>query len=87
MPDTYQSMGTSLISPLIGGFAITPSDGADLPTVTRQLRVTGAGGDIALVWVDGSETIEPVVAGETLDWRIQRVKATGTSATGLRGYY
>jgi hypothetical protein len=77
----------ALISPLLGGFAITPSDSSDLPNVTRQIRVTGASGAIAVTWFDGSSTIEPVVGGETLDWRIVRVLASGTTATGLRGYY
>jgi hypothetical protein len=40
-----------------------------------------------VTWPGGAETVEPVLAGETLDWRIVRIKATGTTATGLRGYY
>lgn len=87
MPDVFSSQNPSLSSPLIGGFAITPSDGTDLPFTTRQIRVTGSGGTVAVTWPAGVETIEPVLAGETLDWRIVRIKATGTTATGLRGYY
>jgi len=87
MPDIFDSHSASLTSPLIAGFAITPNDGADLPQTTRQIRVTGDAGNIAVVWLNGLETVEPVAAGETLDWRIRRVKATGTTATGLRGYY
>lgn len=77
----------TLTSPLVGGFEITPSDSANLPHVTREIRVTGTDGDVAVVWANGAETIEPVLTGETLRWRIRRVKASGTTASGLRGYY
>jgi hypothetical protein len=87
MSDTYSHHMPGLSSPLIGGFAITPNDAADLAVATRQIRVTGTAGQIAVIWIGGDETIEPVAAGDVLDWRIQRVKATGTTATGLRGYY
>jgi hypothetical protein len=76
-----------LTAPIIGPVAIAPSDSVDLPRLTRQIRVTGAGGAVAVVWADGAETVEPVAAGEILDWRIRRIRATGTTATGLRGYY
>lgn len=87
MPDIYASNTPDLTSPLIGGFAITPSDSTDLAQMTRQIRVTGSSGAIAVIWADGTQTVEPVSAGESLDWRLVRVRATGTTATGLRGYY
>jgi hypothetical protein len=86
MPDSYAAFSTGLTTPIVKGFAIVPNDAADLPEVTRQIRVTGSGGAIAVVWPGGEQTIEPVSAGEPLDWRIVRVLATGTTATGLRGY-
>lgn len=86
MTDPFASYGTGLDAPLSTGFAITPDDANDLAITTRQIRVTGSAGNIAVVWIDGSSSIEPVQANETLDWRIRRVKATGTTATGLRGY-
>ncbi|MGL4813143.1 MAG: spike base protein, RCAP_Rcc01079 family [Beijerinckiaceae bacterium] len=87
MPDSYNSMSPSLTSPLIGGFLIVPDDGNDLPEVTRQVRVTGGAGNVAVIWASGLETIEPVNAGDVLDWRLRRIKATGTTATGVRGYF
>lgn len=87
MPDTYQQFANGLSSPLVGALDITPSDGTDLAQVTRQIRITGNAGNVAIVWASGVETIEPVLAGETLDWRAKRIKATGTTATGIRGYY
>jgi hypothetical protein len=87
MPDAFATYGSSLSAPLTGGFSITPDDNNDLAQTTRQIRVTGTGGNIALVWASGLASTEPVNAGDMLDWRVARVKATGTTATGLRGYF
>ncbi|MGL4325129.1 MAG: spike base protein, RCAP_Rcc01079 family [Beijerinckiaceae bacterium] len=87
MPDIFADTSSGLTGPLIGGFAVTPHDTNDLPQVTRQLRITGTAGFIAVIWKDGTESTEPVSAGDVLDWRLSRIKATGTTATGVRGYY
>ena len=84
--DFKTEQNTGLTEPLRGAFAITPSDTVDLPKVTRQVLFTGAG-NVVVIWADGTETTEAVTAGARLDWRIRRVKATGTTATGMRGYY
>ena len=72
--------------PLVGSFTVAASDTVDLPRITRQIYAAGAG-NVSVIWADGSETVEPVAAGDRLDWRLKRIKATGTTATGLRGYY
>ena len=87
MPDDFDYYSSGLSSPLTGAFTIVPNDGTDLSRVTRQIRITGTSGNIVVVWVSGIETTEPVVSGDILDWRVKRIKATGTTATGLRGYY
>lgn len=89
MPDAYDRWQPSITAPLAGGFTITPDDNADLAIWTRQIRVpdNGTSGNIAVVWANGAETTERVAAGEVYDWRIRRVKATGTTATPIRGYY
>lgn len=86
MPDSYSAFAIGLTTPLVRGFAITPNDGVDLNEITRQIRITGNGGALAVIWPGGEQTVEPVTAGETLDWRVARVLATGTTATGVRGY-
>jgi hypothetical protein len=85
MTDIYAGQHNGMTGPLVRGFPITPNDSADLVNVTRQIYA-GTAGNIAVVWIDGAQTIEPVAAGERLDWRIRRVLATGTTATGLRGF-
>ncbi len=87
MTDLYRNEHLNLNSPLVGGFAITTSDTANFLRPTRQIRVTGTAGDISVVWFDDSTTVEPVSVGDVFDWRIKRINATGTTATGLRGYY
>lgn len=84
--DLFRDNRQKLNSPLTKGFAITPSDSEDLDFLTRQIRITGNAGNIAVIWADGTESIEPVAAGDIFAWRIARVKATGTTATGIRGY-
>ena len=87
MTTNHDGYTSGLTAPLISAFSIAPSDTNDLPKVTRQLRITGQAGTLAVIWLDGTQTVEPVAAGETLDWRIRRVLATGTTATGVRGYF
>ncbi len=43
MPDRYASNASSLTAPASHGFAVTPSDTADLPETTRALYVGAAG--------------------------------------------
>jgi len=85
MTDRFGQHAGGLSSPLTTGFSITPDDNTDLAITTRQLYAAGAG-NVSVVWVDGSASVEPIAAGERVDWRIARVKATGTTATGIRGY-
>jgi len=87
MSDPFAAHGPALTTPLIGGYAVAPSDTNDLPVVTRQIRITGASGAIAVVWAGGTESVEPVSTGDVLDWRLRRIKLAGTTATGVRGYY
>lgn len=87
MPDIFQGHAVGLGGPLLGAFPIEPSDGADLPNDTRQIRVTGAAGQVAAVWANGQTRTIPVFTGDVLDWRLTRVLATGTTATGLWGFF
>ena len=86
MVDTFSGFSVGLTAPITAGFSITPNDATDLAIITRQIRITGSAGNLSVVWVDGSSSVETVAAGETLDWRIRRVLSTGTTATGIRGY-
>lgn len=83
----YTGRADAINAPAQRGFAIAPSDGADLVAETRGLWV-GASGDIVLVLASGDEvTIAGAVGGTVLPLRVRRVKASGTTATQLVGLY
>lgn len=83
----YSGRADAISAPAQGGFAITPSDAADLSTETRGLWVGGSG-DLAVVLAAGDEVVlAGAVGGSVLPLRVKRVKATGTTATQLVGLY
>ena len=73
--------------PIVGAFDVTPDDGADLAVMTRAIMVTVAG-DVAVVFKDGSAiTMTALQPGVQYAVRLSRVRATGTTATGIKGLY
>ena len=86
MADYYRNKEHLLTTPIRGAFSITPHDTNELSQYTRQIKVGGSG-NLAVTWYDNSETTEAVEANVFYDWRIKKVKSTGTTATSIRGYY
>lgn len=85
--DHFESQSASQTGPILGGFDITPNDGADLSVLTRALMVAGAG-DVVAVLKDGTTlTLPGLAAGVIYPIRVSRVNATGTTATGIKGLY
>lgn len=67
-------------------FAITPNNSADLAYVTRGI-VVGVAGDVKVDTVGGeSAVVIPMVAGYN-PGQFTKIYASGTTATGLVGYY
>ena len=67
--------------------AVTPSDLTFFPKPFRALYV-GAAGDVAVQGVDGTTGVIPSVpAGTVLQIAVDRVLATGATATGIVGLY
>ena len=74
-----------LESPPSRGVAITPNNGTDLSYPIRGLMVTGAG-DVSVVTTDGDTvTLPSLQPGVQYAIRATRVRATGTTATGIVG--
>ena len=74
----------SLIAPAPGAFAITPNDATRLYAVGVYV---GGEGDVAVEGEDGETvTFTLVPAGSLLPIRVNRVLATGTTATNLVGF-
>lgn len=67
--------------PITKPYTVTPSDTVDLLTGTRAIYV-GVAGDVSLLLLDGATVTLTLVAG----WHPiapRRVRATGTTATGI----
>lgn len=78
---TYHMSG-----PAIGAAVITPSNTADLPRQVRAITIGTAGGVIVYDGRDGvTYTTGPLPAG-SYPLFARRVRATGTTATGLTGW-
>jgi hypothetical protein len=81
--DSFAPANPALTGPYTNAVAVTPSDSADLTTVTRALYV-GAAGDVTLVDQASNTTLfKAVPTGTVLPVRATRVKATGTTATQI----
>lgn len=66
---------------------ITPDDDVDLDPPCQAVRCEGDAGDIVYVTVGGQERTKTVAAGDWLPVQVRQVKATGTTATGLVGFW
>lgn len=67
-------------------FAIVPSDGTDLAIVPRCIILTAAG-NVAMHDADGVAITYTLLAGVPYPFRPKRILATGTTATGIIGWY
>lgn len=91
MADRFEKFPALLEGLARDGFDITPNDSTDFSQPTRALWVGGDGDvKVDLVGYDGTPktlTFKGAAAGSLLPFRIQRVYATGTTATDLIGVY
>lgn len=74
--------------PATEAFVITPDDDNDLATETRGIYIGGAG-DLTVDMGDNGTNITFVglMAGVLYPFCVQKVYATGTTATGIVGVY
>lgn len=64
--------------------AITPNDGADFDTIECRAVYVGGAGNITATNASGVDVLfSNVLAGTVMPIRTRRIKATGTTATGL----
>lgn len=72
---------------LRGASEITPSNDDNLTRVTSAIMVTVTG-NIAVDFVDGGTVIiTGLLVGVRYDFAVKKVYATGTTATGIFGFY
>lgn len=68
------------------GVAITPHDSTDITGGVVQGLYIGGAGNVTVVWADGTTSLlTAVIVGQVYPVVIQRVNATGTTATALVG--
>jgi hypothetical protein len=68
------------------GFAITPSDTVDFDVQTLAILATAAG-NVVLVFEDSTTLTVPVDANTIYPFKVRRINATSTTATGLKGFW
>lgn len=94
-PDAVPVGGTDPAVTQLDAYAVTPSDGADLPFgivngITRQTRfieVTGAGNVSVNLFGGGTAVFTGLAAGQRIRVGATRILATGTTATGIVALY
>jgi hypothetical protein len=82
-------------SPMQSALAVTPNDAADLVPPTGPARPTraitaGGAGNVVLAMADGTIatlTIPATACGFLLSLAVNRVYATGTTATSIVAFY
>ena len=85
MQDPFADHSVGLTAPATRAETIVPDDGADLSHTTRALYV-GQTGNVRVRTASGDiVTLTNVQGGGLYPIRIDRVFATGTSATNLTG--
>lgn len=101
MGDQFQSVkdqnSSALSAPIRGVYDVTPNDGADLPDgnvggddeqgVTRGLWVETLAGPVKMTLDDGSIQTLTLEAQKIHPFRVKKVFATGTTATGIKALY
>lgn len=81
------SAAQGIESPASGAVAITPHNTNNLAKPIRALTIGTEGGTVSFVGLDGvTYTTGPLPLG-TYFLIATRVRATGTTATGLTGWY
>jgi hypothetical protein len=88
MADPIFNHAAELDSPVWEARAITPNDGANLPVFPTRGLYVGEGGNISVIMAGGTTlTFAGVGSGAILPIRVDRVRATGTTAGSIVALY
>lgn len=81
--DNFSNFPTTPISPARSAISVTPSDGTDLPHISRAVFI-GQGGDLTVEMADGDiTTFEAVPNGTILPIRVKQIRNTATTAASI----
>lgn len=83
MSTNFDNYTVTLTSPPVGGQSVTPSDSTDLSHVSRGIYIAVAG-HLSVVMESGvTLNFDNLAPGVVHAMRVRRVRATGTTATGV----
>ena len=85
MARPFSSYDAGAVGPAIRAFAITPADGSDLTDDIRAVTLNG-GGTLSYVGWDGATYTTAALPAGTYPVQARRIRATGTTATGITGW-
>jgi hypothetical protein len=80
-------MARSRSDPPAHAAVVTPDDNASLTVISRALYVGGAGNLRILMAGGQTVTLAGITAGSLLPLRVDRVLATGTTATSIVAFW
>ncbi|PIY28392.1 MAG: hypothetical protein COZ09_10095 [Comamonadaceae bacterium CG_4_10_14_3_um_filter_60_42] len=85
MSNPWTSAGGNLTGLAKDIIPVTPANDADIAvnTVAVGIICKGNAGDVVIITASGNERTYPIASEETLPVGVSRVKATGTTATGI----
>ncbi|WP_157971194.1 spike base protein, RCAP_Rcc01079 family [Pseudogemmobacter bohemicus] len=85
MADQFKDFSKNVLAGAIGSFPVTPSDTVDLTEVVRQITISGAG---TISWLDREGNVHTTASLPVGTYPIiaKRIRATGTTATGITGW-
>lgn len=84
--DKFESYMTGLNTPADTAYDVSPNNSVDLENATRGFICTTAG-TVKVDMVRGGTVTFTVLAGVLYPFRVKRIYATGTSATGIVALY
>ena len=82
--DPFRFHTRTLEGPAIGAIAVTPSDDTDLSTSIRAVTINGAG--VLVYDFEGVTYTTNTLPVGPHALRADRIRATGTTATGITGW-
>lgn len=86
MTDHFKAHATGLSDPIQSAAGVTPDDSNDLANATRAIYV-GTGGNLRVTLVSGDIVTFPNTGAGWHPLRVDRIWATGTTATDIVGCF
>lgn len=86
MSDQFATMSPTIIGGALGAFAVTPNNDTDLAQNIRAVTIN-VGGTLSYVSSrDGTTSTTDALPAGTYVLFASRIRATGTTATGITGW-